>query len=92
MVPKRSVFAKAILPNGCFRRRSRGRLPACPKEEPELRIDEGMTPAIEDDAGTVLLRVESRGRKHVGELFADPSFVVGEPERNSVRRSTPAPL
>src|SRR5207302_6031261 len=53
-------------------------LPASSEEEAGLRTQIGVAPAVEHDAGNVALRVESNGRKHLGELVADSTFVFAE--------------
>ena len=60
---------------------ARGRLSTRSKKESRLRVDESVAPAVKNDSGNVPLGIESRGPKHVGELFADRSFVINEGSR-----------
>jgi len=57
---------------------ARGRLAIAPKEEPGLRTQIGVSPAIQDDPGDVPPCVESAACEHLGELFADLSFIISE--------------
>ena len=54
------------------------RLTIAPKEEPGLRTEIGMSPAIQDNAGDVAPRVEAAAREHIAELLTDLALVIFE--------------
>ena len=49
-----------------------------PKEKPWLWAQIGVSPAIQDDSGDVPPCVKSAACEHLGELFADLSFIISE--------------
>jgi len=55
-----------------------GRLATQAKEEPRLRTQIGVSPAIQDDSCNVPARVEAASSEHLAELLTNLFFVVSE--------------
>ena len=63
----------------------RRRLAVHAKEKTRLRIYVRVSPAIEDDSRDVPARIESAGRKHVGQLLAERSLILRERSAEQLR-------
>src|SRR2546430_17322419 len=51
------------------------------EEEARLRIDEGVTPAIEHNAGNIAFGIEAGTAKHFRHLLANFAFIVAKGRR-----------